>query len=167
MHCLPVITQQAVNTQDTGAPLVNTVQYQNTGVILHVTPRVNRSGEVMMDVSQEVSDVVPTSSSHIDSPTIEERKIASAVVVQDGETIALGGLITKTKSHSRSGLPFISDVPVLGDLFSSTDDSASKTELMVIITPHVVENMKKARSITEELRHKLPTVQALFTSEHW
>lgn len=163
---VPIITQQAVSTIDTNAPLVNTVQYQNTGVILKVTPRVNRSGEVMMDISQEVSDVTTTTSSSINSPTIEERKIASSVAVQDGETVALGGLISKTVSQTRAGIPFLSTLPVVGGLFGNTDNSNSKTELIVLITPHVVDNLQKARTVTDELRHKLPSLQPLLSSAY-
>jgi general secretion pathway protein D len=159
---VPVITQQAVSTSQDGAPLVNTVQYQNTGIILKVTPRVNRGGEVMMDITQEVSDVVASTTSNIGSPTIQQRKISSSVVIQDGETVALGGLITKNTSLTKSGIPFVSEIPVVGELFRDTENDHGKTELMVLITPHVVDNLKKARAITDELRRKLPSVQALF-----
>lgn len=158
---VPIITEQAISTLTTGAPLVNSVQYQNTGVILNVTPRVNRGGEVMMDISQEVSDVTNTTTSDIDSPTIEERKITSTVAVEDGQTIALGGLISKNSTHGKSGIPLIQDIPLLGNLFSTTSDQDQKTELMVLITPHVIDNMQKAQAITNELRHKLPEVQSL------
>jgi general secretion pathway protein D len=160
---VPIITQQSVSTTDPNAPLVNTVQYQNTGVILKVTPRVNRSGEVMMDISQEVSNVTSTTSSTINSPTIQERKIASSVAVQDGETVALGGLITHNVSQVKSGIPWLSTLPVVGDLFSDTQNDQGKTELMVLITPHVVDSLQKARAVTDELRHRLPNVQALFS----
>jgi len=159
---VPIITQQSVSVTDPNAPLVNTVQYQNTGVILKVTPRVNRSGEVMMDISQEVSDVTSTTSSTINSPTIQERKIASAVAIQDGETVALGGLITHNYTQSKSGIPWLDTLPVVGDFFADTQKDMGKTELMVLITPHVVDNLQKARAVTDELRHRLPTVQTLF-----
>src|SRR5262249_79654 len=85
---VPILTEQAVSTANSGAPIVNSVQYQATGVILKVTPRVNLGGNVLMDISQEVSDVSDATSSSIDSPTIEQRKISSTVAVKDGETIA-------------------------------------------------------------------------------
>jgi general secretion pathway protein D len=159
---VPIITQQAVSTLDQGAPIVNSVQYQNTGVILKVTPRVNRSGEVMMDISQEVSDVTTTTSSSIQSPTIQQRKISSSVAIQDGETVALGGLITRNLSQTKSGIPFVQELPLVGELFRDTQNSQGKTELMVLITPHVVDNLQKARAVTEELRRRLPNVQPLF-----
>jgi len=163
---VPIVTETAVSTLTTGAPVVNSVQYQNTGVILKVTPRVNRSGEVMMDITQEVSDVTSTTSSAIDSPTIQQRKITSSVAVQDGETVALGGLITKSATKSKAGIPLLVEIPVLGHLFGDTHDDGGKTELMILITPHVVENVQQARAVTEELRRKLPAVQPLFDTSH-
>jgi len=163
---VPIITQQQEATVSTGAPLINTVQYQNTGVILQVTPRVNRGGEVMMDISQEVSDVTSTTTSAIDSPTIEQRKFTSTVAVQDGETVALGGLISKDKTYSIGGIPWLQEIPILGNAFRNTQNNDDKTELIVLITPHVIDNVEKARAITAELRRKLPTVQPLLENEH-
>jgi general secretion pathway protein D len=159
---VPVETAQAVSTIDSSAPIVNSIQYEDTGVILKVTPRVNRGGVVMMDISQEVSAVdASIATPGLDSPAIEQRKIDSSVAIQDGETIALGGLITDSKTHGDSGIPFVQDIPLLGNLFRNTDNEHDRTELIVLITPHVVDNIQKARAITDELRRKLPTVQAI------
>jgi general secretion pathway protein D len=146
--------------------VVNSVLYQNTGVILQVTPRINRGGEVMMDISQEVSNVNNTTSSNIDSPTIEQRKITTTVAVQDGETVALGGLISKTKTETKSGIPFLQEIPILGNAFRDTENNDMRTELVVLITPHVVDSVLKARSVTEELRRKLPTVEPFLEKSH-
>src|SRR5580704_13238297 len=137
---VPIITQQAISTITTGAPLVNNVQYHDTGVILKVTPRVNQGGMVMMDISQEVSSVAATTTSSINSPTIKQRKIDSTVAVRDNETIALGGLIMDNTTRQKSGIPFLSDIPVVGALFGTHDTNVVKTELMVLITPHVVDS---------------------------
>lgn len=155
---VPVVTEQAISTITTAAPLVNSVQYEDTGVILKLTPRVNRGGLVMLDITQEVSDVTATTTSGIDSPTIHERKINSSVAVQDGETVALGGLIVDDRSTDRNGIPFLEDIPVLGNLFRQTHTNKTKTELIVLITPHVVDSVSSARAITDELRRKLPSV---------
>jgi general secretion pathway protein D len=159
---VPIVTQQAATLITGSASIVNSVQYQDTGVILKVTPRVNAGGLVLMDITQEVSDVIHTTTSNIDSPTIQERKINSSVAVQDGETVALGGLIQDSRSHGRSGIPYLQDIPILGHLFGKTSNEDKRTELMVLITPHVVDNLQKARDITNELRRKMPTVQPLF-----
>jgi general secretion pathway protein D len=158
---VPIVTEQAVSTIAPGAPVVNSVQYADTGVILKLTPRVNHGGLVMLDVTQEVSEVSPTTTSGIDSPTIHERKINSSVAVQDGETIALGGLISNSQTIEHSGIPFLEEIPVLGNLFRTTTNNGTKTELMVLVTPHVVSDVTTARAVTDELRKKLPSVQYL------
>ena len=159
---VPIITQQAVSTTTTDAPIVNSVEYEDTGVILKVTPRVNRGGMVMLDISQEVSEVASATTSGIQSPTIQERKINSSVAVQDNETIVLGGLISDSRTKTNSGIPYLQDVPVLGNLFRDTGDNRTRTELMVLITPHVVDDIRKARKVTDELRRRLPAVQSVF-----
>ena len=90
---VPVLTQQSVSTITAGAPVVNSVQYIDSGVILEIKPHVNNSGQVMLDITQQVSQPVTTTSSSIDSPTIQQRLITSTVAVRSGETVALGGLI--------------------------------------------------------------------------
>lgn len=163
---VPIITATATSTIDTNAPQVNSVQYLATGVILQVTPRVNKGGQVMMDIDQEVAEPLTTTSSTINSPTIQQREITSSVSVADGETIALGGLFSNQVSKTRTGIPWLQDIPYLGHLFSNDSDSVNRDELMVLITPHVVDDIKKARAVTDELRHKLPEVQPLFEQEH-
>lgn len=152
---VPTITQSAESVVTAGAPVVNNVQYQPTGVILNVLPRLNASGLVTLDVEQEVSDVVPTTSSTINSPTFEQRRIKTKVVVQDGETITLGGLISEKKSKANSGIPILQQIPVLGPLFSTRDNVSDRTEILVLLTTHVVYDENDARALTEELRRKL------------
>jgi len=143
-----------------GDPTVaNEIQYLPTGVILTVTPRVNDSGLVLLDISQEVSDVKPgTSAGDQPTPTIEDRKFTSSIAVHDGQTIALGGLIRDNNSHGRDGIPYLSQIPYLGALFGSTDNIDNRTELLVLLTPRVIRNALDAKSITDELKEKIGTV---------
>ena len=152
---VPIATQSAVSITDPGAPIVNTVQFRDTGVILTVTPRINKSGLVIIEVALEVSDVVSTTTSGIDSPTIQQRKIVSTVAVHGGETIALGGLIRETESRSNSGIPFLKDIPFLGAAFRSANNTLRRTELLIFITPRVIRSMQDARDTTEYLRRQL------------
>ncbi|HEY5339245.1 MAG TPA: type II secretion system secretin GspD [Rhizomicrobium sp.] len=163
---VPIATQQAVGVITSTSAIVNSIQYQDTGVVLKVTPRVNHGGLVMMDISQEVSQVANTTSSDIDSPTIQERKVDTSVAIQDGQTIALGGLITDDRTKGKSGIPFVQQIPLLGNLFGDNTDNLTRTELMVLITPHVVENLEQAHAVTDELRKELPEVQPLFDRLH-
>jgi general secretion pathway protein D len=156
---VPIVTQSAVSTVTTGAPIVNSVQLKDTGVILKVTPRINTSGMVQMDVAQEVSDVAPTTTSNIDSPTIQQRKIDSTVVVGDGETVALGGLMRDNRRGGREGIVFLGDLPVVGSLFRYDTVRKARTELLVFITPRVIRSPQDARQTTQDLRAGLQNLQ--------
>jgi general secretion pathway protein D len=139
--------------------VASSIQYLPTGVILTVTPRVNDSGLVLLDISQEVSDVKPgTSGGDNPTPTIEDRKFTSSIAVHDGQTIALGGLIRDNNSHGRDGIPYLSQIPYLGALFGSTDNIDNRTELLVLLTPRVIRNAQDAKTITDELKEKIGTV---------
>ncbi|HEV2365168.1 MAG TPA: type II secretion system secretin GspD [Caulobacteraceae bacterium] len=152
---VPIATGSAVSTLSSGAPIVNSIEYRDTGVILKVTPRVNASGLVLLDITQEVSDVTQNATSSINSPTIQQRKIATSVVVQDGATIALGGLIRNSITKNRNGLPVLSDIPGLGLLFGNTHKLDQRTELIVLLTPRVIRTADEAHEVTEELREKI------------
>jgi general secretion pathway protein D len=156
---VPIATQTAVSTIGDNSPIVNTVELRDTGVILHITPRVNKNGLLLLDISQEISDVVPTTTSSINSPTIQQRKVSSSVAVHDNETIALGGLIRDSRSKSRAGLPFLRRIPVIGTLFGSVDNHRSRTELIVLLTPHVIRSKEEAAQMMDELRDKFRSLR--------
>lgn len=158
---VPVVTASAVSTVGSNAPLVNSVDYRDTGVILKVTPRVNSGGLVLLDIAQEVSDVTSTSTSSINSPTIEQRKFATSIAIQDGETIALGGMIKDTRNKGRSGIPILSSIPVLGALAGNQADSDQRTELLILLTPRVVRSAPDAQAVTDELRKKIQALEPL------
>jgi general secretion pathway protein D len=152
---VPIAVQQARSVINPDSPIVNSIELRNTGVILRVTPRVNANGIATLEIEQEVSDVTRTTTSNIDSPTIQQRRIRSVVAVGDGQTVALGGLIRENRNNTRVGIPFLSDIPVLGDLVSTTTRTKGRTELLILLTPHVVHNQEEARAITDELRSRL------------
>ena len=158
---VPIATQSAVSVISPGAPVVNSVDYLNTGVILNITPRVSSSGLVLLDIDQEVSDVVKTTSSNIDSPTIQQRRIQSSIAVNTGETIALGGLITDHSENTVTGIPVLSNIPILGNLFKTTNNEHDRTELLVLLSPKVIKNTSDARLATSELRQRLKGMQQL------
>jgi len=155
---IPVPTRQSVSNVDPDAPTVNEISYRNTGVTLTVTPRVNNSGLVTMDIKQEVSQAIDTTTSSLDAPTIQQRQITSTVAINSGETIVLGGLIQEIESQAESGIPFLYKLPLIGKLFGQTSDSRRRTELIVLLTPHVVRSNNDARKITDEFRRKLKSL---------
>ncbi len=158
---VPIVTQQATGVASASAPVVNSVTLKDTGIILTVTPRVNASGRVLLDIDQEVSSVVKTTTSGIDSPTIQQRKLSTKVIVNDGESIALGGLIQERNTLDRGQVPIVGDVPFFGNLFKNKTDTIARTELIIFIRPHVVRNINEARDVTEEFRQKLNFNSAL------
>ena len=153
---VPVLTGTATSTLAAGAPVVNSVDYHETGVIMQVTPRVNTGGLVSLDIAQEVSDVAQQATNTVNgSPTFDDQVFRTRVAVQDGQTVGMAGLIRDNVSQGNSGLPFIKDIPVLGTLFSTQANSRMRTELLVLITPHVVHDQRDARALTEDLRSQL------------
>ncbi len=151
---VPILSQQAVDVINPDV-VVNAVEMRDTGVILKVVPRVNKSGRVMLDIEQEVSSVVPTTTSGIDSPTIRQRKITTQVTVHDGESLALGGLIQETNSVTRGQVPLLGNIPLVGNAFKYKDDKIERTELIIFIRPRIVRSVEEARSVTEEFRNQL------------
>ena len=159
---VPYLTQSAQSTLAVGAPIVSSIAYRETGVIMEVTPRVNSGGLVTLDIAQEVSDVDPTqTTAGLNSPTFLQRSIRSRVAVQDGQTIGLAGLIRDNASTGNSGLPWVRNIPVLGALLSEQTNTRQRTELLVLITPRVIHDQRDARALTEDLRSQLPNAAAV------
>ena len=153
---VPYLQSAQQSTLTAGAPVVNSIGYMQTGVIMQVTPHVNSGGMVMLDIVQVVSDIDPSvPTSGIGSPAFLERTVQSRIVVQDGQTVGLAGLIRDNVSRQNQGIPWLKDIPLLGALVGQQNNSRVRTELLVLITPHVVEDQHSARALTEDLREQL------------
>lgn len=157
---------QSVSVQNSqtsvGTNLVNSFSYVDTGVVLSVRPHINSGGLVTLEVSQEVSDVVPSSSSSNGaSPTINKRTAQTMVAVQSGDTMVLAGLIKDNKSGGSAGIPLLSEIPVVGALFGQKSASNDRSELIITITPRVVNDYQQAREVTAEFRKKLTGLNKL------
>ncbi len=161
---VPTVGQSAILNTATSA-ITTSVQYIDTGIILTVTPRINAGGLVNLEVNQEVSNASTTTTSGLNTPTISKRTAKSLVTVQSGETIVLGGLIQENKTYSTTGIPFLSQIPVLGALFGTQGVNAKKTELVVLITPKIATNVAQAKTLSEEFRKKLGEVNELFEKQ--
>lgn len=165
---VPISSGTAVSVENPNAPIVNSIDYRDTGVILKVTPRVNAGGLVLLDIAQEVSDVnvnamMTTGDRTPASPTIATRRISTSVAVQDGQVIALGGLFRDSKSLGKNGIPLLSRIPVIGGLFGSHNNVQNRTELIVLLKPHVIRTPDDGRAVTEELRRKIRTLEPFRT----
>ena len=150
-----------IQTATTGTSISQstTIQYRNTGRILTIIPQVNAKGLVNLQIKAEVSQRGGNVTVGTDSfPSFDTRDAETTAVVQDGETLVIGGIITDRKSRSRTGIPYLMDIPVLGRFFGTTTDEIDRTELVMLITPHVIRNREEARSVTDEFKERLSTV---------
>ncbi|MBK6960450.1 MAG: type II secretion system protein GspD [Gammaproteobacteria bacterium] len=134
-----------------GGNTTSSIQYKDTGVMLDVLPSVNAGGLVTMDINQEVTDVGPVDAA-TDQRSFLQRAIASRVAVRSGETVVLGGLIRDNTSRGRSGIPWLQDIPWLGNLFRTTSRTNNRTELVVLITPRALQNDEQLRAVSDEMR---------------
>ncbi len=149
-------TSQSVNTGTSGDnPFVtSTFQQRDTGVQLKIKPRVNSGGLVIMELEQKVDDVGQIREGS-PNPDILQRQINTTVAVKDGDTLVLGGLIRDNRSENVNGIPILYRIPWIGHLFGTTSDTFKRTELVVLITPRVVENRRDAFDITKEFKQRL------------
>jgi general secretion pathway protein D len=135
--------------------IVNTVDYRNTGIILHVSPRVSANGNVRLEIEQEISNVLPGSAANALNPTIQERKIKSSISIANGQTVLLAGLIQDQKNDNKSGIPLLDQLEGIGNAFSGQDNTKSRTELIIFIRPQIIRDSTDAHTVAEELRSKL------------
>jgi len=152
---VPVSTGSAAVLTNPNTPLINTISYINTGVILAVSPRVNINGNVVLEVEQQISNVANNAAALTLTPTVTQRMIKSSIAVASGQTVLLGGLITETQQRSRSGIPVLEEIPLLGEAFSSNDRSTARTELIIFIEPQIIRDGVDAAKVAQELRAKL------------
>jgi general secretion pathway protein D len=136
-----------------GNTVVNTIDYKNTGIILRVLPRANASGNVVLDIEQEISSVAAGSTPL--QPTISQRQVKSSISVASGQTVLLAGLITETENKQRQGIPLLDSIPGIGDAFSHQDTTRARTELILFIRPTVIKDALDAHVVAEEMRTKM------------
>jgi general secretion pathway protein D len=154
---IPILTSTATSTGITGTTgaTVNAVQYRDTGKILTILPQVNSKGLVNMQIRQEVSAVAADSFGNTNSPSFSTREAETTVVVNDGETVIIGGIIDDTIRHGRTGLPYLMDIPVIGRAFRTETDTTMRTELIVLISPYVIRDRDEARGVTDEFASRI------------
>ncbi|MFZ5453090.1 MAG: type II secretion system secretin GspD [Thermodesulfobacteriota bacterium] len=158
-----MIGEEVPTLTSTSTPLVSqttsystsTVQYRNTGIILSVKPQINANGMVTLEIAQEVSSAATTSTGVSGTPTFTVRQAKTSLITGDNQTVVLGGLIREDKTTSQAGIPGLRKMPILGPLFGSEKISKQKTELLVLITPHIITNMEEGARVTHEMKEKV------------
>jgi general secretion pathway protein D len=153
---IPIATRSAVSVETPNAPVVNNIDYRNTGIILRVVPRVNTNGNVLLDIEQEISNVAAgIGNQNTLTPTVSQRRVKSSISVVSGQTVVLGGLIAERQERGRSGLPLLDQIGPLGDLFGANSGSLQRTELIIFIRPQIIRDPVDAHRVAEELRTRL------------
>ena len=153
---VPILTSQSVPlvSQQTSFQ-TSTVNYRQTGIILSVRPQINAKGQVTLDIAQEVSDAQTTTTGVSGTPTFSVRTAKTSLTTGDNQTVVLGGLIREDSTHTQAGVPGLRKLPLLGPLFGSEGISKQKTELLVLITPHIITNLEEGARITREMKEKV------------
>ena len=143
--------------------VVSSAQYVSTGITLTVTPRINPGGLVYMDITQDVSrpGARDPDISTSGNPPINNKSVSSQVAVQSGQTVFLGGLISEQDSRGRSGVPYLSRIPVIGYLFGSKTKATTRSETLVMITPTVVENTGDLKEVSLKMEKECSRVPPL------
>ena len=157
---VPIITQQQQATTGSGVPggsgnqanILQSIQYRNIGVILKVKPVIHAGGRIDLDIDQEVSAVVTNQVGVASSPIFSNRKLQTKLSVSDGTTVLLGGLMREDNGVSDSGIPLLKDIPIAGHLFKSSTDTRNRTELVILVTPYVINNEFEAQVISDTFR---------------
>jgi type II secretory pathway component GspD/PulD (secretin) len=142
---VPLITNSRIS--DTSNTVLNTIQYQQIGIILEVTPRINPDGFVKLVVHPEISSLSEDNveiSAGVKARIISSRMAETTVTVQDGHTIVIGGLITTNDQSVEDKVPILGDIPLLGWLFRNTHKIKNRSELLIILTPTVIRNVQES-----------------------
>jgi general secretion pathway protein D len=154
------IQQQTIVGGTTNA-VTTTAQYIDTGVLLQVTPHINAGGLVTLEVDAEVSNPGATSDP-TQAPPINTRSVQTLLAVPTGQTMVMGGLILEDNENSSKGLPLLSRIPILGGLFGDQTLTNNRTELVLFITPRVVENEADVARIIDDLRRRMDQLEGVF-----
>ncbi len=162
---VPFITNSRIS--DTGQT-TNTVQYQDIGIILRVTPFITSEGLVEMIVTPEISALSEKTvaiSETVNTPVIDKRSADTVVVTPSDRTVVIGGLISNQSVNQDNKIPLLGDIPLIGQVFKRTVTQNSKTELLIFLTPHVVQNPDDLSKLTDSERSKLQLKSDAFKSE--
>jgi general secretion pathway protein D len=151
---IPVSTGAATILTNPNTPVVNTIEMRNTGVILKVLPHVYANGQIQMEIEQEISNVVNPTQVTL-TPTISQRRVHSTIAVTSGQTVLLGGLISDQDQSTKAGIPLLSDIEVIGNLFGTRSGQKVRTEIIMFIKPRLIRNSVDSRSVAEEFRSRL------------
>jgi general secretion pathway protein D len=160
---VPTLTSQAVSDVQSGgtSQFANTIASRNTGVQLRITARVTPAGIVTLFIDQEVSAPQPPPAGSIQSPSFSRRAVNTQVTVQDGDTIALAGIINESDTSSSAGIPVLHRLPYIGYIFGSKSISKERTEMVIFMTPRVIYDTNEITEASDEILSRFRRLQRL------
>jgi general secretion pathway protein D len=154
---VPIVTSETYGSLNVSQQ--RNIQYKDIGVILKVKPRINEGGLVSIELNQEISDYYTTKLyANEDQIIINKTDVSSNLVVQDNQTIIIGGLIREKISASNTGIPWLNKIPIIGYLFGSTSDDSTQTEIVILLTPRVMKSMQDVSDVTSEYTDRFSNV---------
>jgi general secretion pathway protein D len=165
---VPIITNEqstlvgggsTVTPLQTGA--FRSLQQKDIGIIMGIKPHVNEKRLVTLEIETENIAVDKDTFGSTGSPSFLKTTAKTAVVVQDGQSLLIGGIIRTDKSKGYTGFPFLSQIPLLGYLFRSTSESLERNELVILITPHVIASPEEGQAITQRFKEQVETLDPL------
>jgi general secretion pathway protein D len=159
---VPIVTRQSTSSdvqQQGSSGLIQEIQYRRTGVLLTISPVVHSGNRIDLEITQEVSESKPAPAGGVNSPSIFTRKIQTSLNLKDGGSVLLGGLISASGSKGYTGVPYLSEIPVVGRAFKVESESETRTELIMLLVPYVIESSRDAEAVTEEFRKRLTSME--------
>lgn len=164
---VPILTSQATTDQqqEGNSAILQEVQYRNTGTSLSITPTVYAGRRVDLQITQQVSAAQSNDTSNINSPLIQNRSLTTELSIRDGQSVLLGGLISNNYTEGWSGIPVLSQLPLVGQLFRVDKNTRIRTELVIMIVPYVIDDDNEAQAITETIKQRLELLPELLPAE--
>ncbi len=172
---VPTLSSESVSpgvTVGGTSQFTNTISNTSTGIGLTILARVTPSGVVTMVINQDVTAPIPNplsssgaSGSGIDSPSFSQRNVSTQVTVEDGDTIAIGGIMNETTTETSGGIPFLHRIPYIGAAFGTKTSSKQRTELIIFLTPRVIYDTTEITDATDELKQKVRGLRRLMQNE--
>ena len=154
-------------TTGTGDDVKETIKYENVGIILTVTPQINLDGDVVMEITQEVSDVGQEKFGDTGAASFTKREATTIVITQDGHPIVIGGLIQNRDEDSKTGVPILKDIPLLGRLFRHSEKKNRRQDLFILVTPRVIRTPGQGWAVTDNvLDQRVKELEKLFNREN-
>ena len=155
---VPILTNSRV---DENGDIISTIDYEDIGIILTVTPQINSEGLVVMDVSQEISTIadqaIPVAPDQ-DAVVFNQRQLTTQAAVRHGQTVVIGGLVQDELSETIRKVPIVGDIPLLGEFFKRTERSKVKTELLLFLTPEVIMSPDQLTPASEKIKAESETL---------